>query len=60
MILAASGINHLPMAKQMYFRPIYIIFNSLVLGPAVGRCYSRLSFAASREIRQRRRFIQRL
>lgn len=39
MILAASGINHLPMAKQMYFRPIYIIFNSLVLGPAVGGVY---------------------
>jgi hypothetical protein len=39
MILAAAGVTHLPMAKQIYFRPIYIIFSSLVLGPALGGVY---------------------
>jgi hypothetical protein len=35
-VLMATGINRLPMAKQVYFRPIYIIFSSLVAGPAIG------------------------
>jgi len=30
------GVNHLPLTKQIYFRPIYIIFSSLVAGPALG------------------------
>jgi hypothetical protein len=39
MILAAAGVTHLPLARQIYFRPIYIIFSSLVLGPALGGVY---------------------
>jgi hypothetical protein len=31
-----AGINHLPAMKQLYFRPIYVIFSSLVVGPAMG------------------------
>jgi hypothetical protein len=34
--LMVAGVNHLPMTKQLYFRPIYIIFSSLVAGPALG------------------------
>lgn len=34
--LALVGVNHLPLTKQLYFRPIYIIFSSLVAGPALG------------------------
>ncbi len=30
------GVNHLPLAKQLYFRPIYLIFSSLIAGPALG------------------------
>jgi hypothetical protein len=36
MILAAAGVTHLPVTKQIYFRPISIIFGSLVVGPALG------------------------
>ena len=36
MILAAAGVSHLPLPKQIYFRPIAIIFGSLVIGPATG------------------------
>lgn len=39
LILAAAGINHLPMVKQLYFRPINAIFGALVLGPALGGAY---------------------
>jgi GYF domain 2 len=34
--LMVVGVNHLPITKQLYFRPIYIIFSSLVAGPAAG------------------------
>jgi len=34
--LMAVGVNHLPATKQLYFRPIFIIFSSLVVGPALG------------------------
>jgi hypothetical protein len=36
MILAAGGVSHLPLPKQMYFTPITVIFISLVIGPALG------------------------
>jgi len=36
MVLAASGVNHLPMMKRIYFQPIAVIFNCLVIGPAMG------------------------
>ena len=36
LILSAAGVTHLPLAKQIYFRPIYVIFSSLVVGPALG------------------------
>jgi hypothetical protein len=35
-VLMAVGINHLPATKQLYFRPIFVIFHSLVAGPALG------------------------
>ena len=35
-VLTLVGVNHLPLGKQIYFRPIYIIFSSLVAGPALG------------------------
>jgi hypothetical protein len=34
--LTLVGVNHLPLTKQLYFRPIYLIFSSLVAGPALG------------------------
>jgi len=36
MVLVGTGENHLPVAKQIYFGPIRIIFTSLLSGPAVG------------------------
>jgi hypothetical protein len=39
LIFAAAGVNHLPLAKRLYFSPINIIFSSLVLGPAIGGVY---------------------
>jgi hypothetical protein len=35
-VLMAVGIHHLPATKQLYFRPIFVIFSSLVAGPALG------------------------
>ncbi len=35
-VLMVVGINHLPATKQLYFRPVIIIFSSLVTGPALG------------------------
>ena len=35
-ILKVAGVSDLPLNKQVYFRPLYIIFGSLLLGPAMG------------------------
>jgi hypothetical protein len=35
-VLMVTGLNHVPVTKQIYFSPINIIFVSLVAGPAMG------------------------
>jgi hypothetical protein len=35
-VFAAAGFNHLPFATKQYLGPIYVIFNTLVIGPGIG------------------------
>jgi hypothetical protein len=39
LIEAIVGAKRLPLSTQMYLKPIYVIVNSLVMGPAMGGLY---------------------
>ena len=39
LVFAGIGVNRLPFASKIYLGPLYIIFNALVLGPAMGGFY---------------------
>jgi uncharacterized membrane protein len=39
LVFAAIGANHLSFTAKQYLNPIYLIFNGIVLGPAMGGVY---------------------